>query len=88
MEKLGRLAKWMHVKEREATQLPYQCMSGKWTIARSIGNTEFNIPRWNYVSIRVINKVNEMEPLGLVQSLDFVRINTKSSHVFLMLKLP
>jgi hypothetical protein len=39
MEKLGGLAKWMHVKEREATQLPYQCMSGKWTIASSIGST-------------------------------------------------
>ena len=88
MEKLGGLAKWMHVKEREATQLPYQWMSGKWTIASSIGNTKFNISRWNYVSIRVICKVKGTKSLGLVQSLDLMRINTKSPQVFLMLKLP
>jgi hypothetical protein len=70
MEKLGGLAKWMHVKEREATQLPYQCMSGKWTIASSIGSTKFNISRWNYVSVRVICKVKGMKSLGLVQSFD------------------
>ena len=41
----------------------------------------------NFSFIRVICKVKEMKPWAHGPNLDFMRINTKSSIVFLMLKL-